>query len=79
MAKKQKWVVTSSGGRPLKQLSEDLAKLGFQVDNTMDEIGVIAGTADDAVAGKIRGIQGVADVSPDHDVDIGPPDSDKTW
>lgn len=79
MAEKRKWIVTSSGARPLEHLKTDLLQLGFQVENTMDEIGVIAGTAEAAVAGKVRRVKGVADVSPDQDVDIGPPGSDKAW
>jgi hypothetical protein len=79
MSSKPKWVVTSSGERPLEELKDELLGLGFHIDHVMDQIGVIAGRGDEAVAGKIRRVRGVAEVAPDHDVDIGPPDSDKTW
>ena len=79
MSKTSKWVVTSSGKRPLAAIRKDLLDAGFKVDQAMEEIGVITGNSDEAVAKKLRQVDGVADVAADDNIDIGPPDSDKTW
>ena len=79
MAKTKTWIVTTSGERSARDVAKDLRAKGFAVDQVMDEIGTITGEADDAVASKVRGIQGVSDVSPDSPIDIGPPDSPTTW
>ena len=73
MAKGKKWIVTTSGNRSLKDIKKELTDAGFGVDQVLDDIGVITGTADDAE--RMRKISGVSDVSPDHEVDIGPPDA----
>jgi hypothetical protein len=41
-------------------------------------IGIITGSATDSVAEAVRAVPGVADVSQDEPVDIGPPDPDAT-
>ena len=79
MAKGKTWIVTTSGERSAKEIAKDLKAKGFTVDQVMDEIGTITGAADDAVASKLRGVDGVTDVSPDTPIDIGPPDSPTTW
>ena len=79
MAKNKTWIVTTSGERPARDVAKDLKAKGFTVDQGMDEIGTIIGAADDAVASKVRAIEGVSDVSPDSPIDIGPPDSPTTW
>lgn len=79
MPKSKGWIITTSGDRPAKDVAKDLKAKGFTVDQVLDEIGSITGTADDAVAAKARSVRGVADVSPDHPIDIGPPDSPTTW
>jgi hypothetical protein len=56
-----------------------LAKAGFAVDHTLDQIGVVTGKSNDAVVRKVRAIRGVTDVSPEPQVDIGPPNSRDTW
>lgn len=73
MAKGKKWIVTTSGNRSLKDIKKELAEAGFGVDQVLEDIGVITGTADDA--DRLRSIPGVADVSPDHEVHIAPPDA----
>ena len=79
MAKNKTWIITTSGKRPTKDVAKDLKAKGFAVDQVLDEIGTIIGAADDAVAAKVRGIDGVSDVSPDTPIDIGPPDAPTTW
>ncbi len=79
MAEQQRWVVTLSSDRPLADLRADLAGAGFSVEQELAEIGVVTGRCDESAAGKIRALRGVADVSRDSPVGIGPPGSPDTW
>jgi hypothetical protein len=71
----RRWVVTTSGNRPINDVASDIAARGFAIDQTLEPIGIITGSATDSVAEAVRAIPGVADVSPDQPVDVGPPDS----
>lgn len=75
----KKWIVTVSNNRPLSEIRKDLTTTGFAVDQVLAEIGCVTGTASDDVARKLRSIPGVADVSPDSEINIGPPDAPVTW
>lgn len=79
MAESKRWIVTTSGRRSPKDVSRDIESAGLAVDEVLEEIGVITGSASDSVAERVRGVPGVADVSPDQPIDIGPPDSPTTW
>jgi hypothetical protein len=79
MPKSKGWIVTTSGERPVQDVAKDLKEKGFAVDQVLDEIGAITGAADESVIGKVRAIRGVAEVSPESDIDIGPPDAPTTW
>jgi hypothetical protein len=79
MSKSKRWNITKSGDRSLSDIKKDLKKAGFSVDQVHDEIGVITGAASDTIAEKLRAIPGVADVSPEEGINIGPPDSTETW
>ena len=79
MPERTRWIVTTSGDRPLGDIQKDMKKSGFAVDQVFDEIGCIAGACDNDVADKVRKIRGVADVSPEGRVDIGPPNAPETW
>ena len=79
MAEQKQWVVTLSNERPAGDIRKALEAAGFEVDQVMDEIGVVTGRSDEAAAKKLRDLPGVADVAGDHAIDIGPPDSDPTW
>ena len=78
MAKKtsQAMIVTLSGERAVHLVTRDLKAAGLSVDQVLDATGIVTGSADPKVAAKLRKVSGVADVSDDHPVDIGPPDSD---
>jgi hypothetical protein len=78
MAKTKKWIVTTSPEQ-ISDVKKRLAEAGFSVDQVLHEIGSITGTASEDVIKKVRSVDGVADVSPDHPIDIGPPDSPVTW
>jgi hypothetical protein len=79
MARKSKWTVTSAGNRSLKDVRQDLLAAGFDVEETMDAIGVITGRGDAAVAKEIAKIDGVSAVEAEGKIDIGPPGKKKTW
>jgi hypothetical protein len=73
------WVVTTSAVRPMAEIAKDLSAAGFKIDQTLDAIGVITGKSDAKAVGKARAVHGVTDVSPELQVDIGPPNSRDTW
>lgn len=74
--KGKKFIVTTSGERPLSEIKKKLTESGFAVDQVLDEIGIITGTSSDEDVKRLRSVKGVSDVSPDQIVDIGPPDAD---
>ena len=75
MAKKKRWTVTTSGDQSLSDIKKKLVESGFDVDQVLDEIGVITGTSSDDNVERLRSVPGVTDVSPEHSIDIGPPDA----
>lgn len=75
MTKGKRWIVTTTGKGSLEEVKKKLTKSGFTVDKVLDEIGVITGTTKDDDVERFRSVDGVADVSPDEDVNIGPPDA----
>ena len=79
MAEQKKWVITLSPGRSPKDLRPDLEGAGFEVEQVMDAIGVVTGRSDEACAERVRSLPGVADVSGDEPIDIGPPGAPNTW
>ncbi len=75
MAKGKKWIITTSGKHSLSDVKKKLTESGFAVDQVLEEIGIITGTASDDDLERLRKVKGVTDVSPDEPVDIGPPDA----
>lgn len=71
--KKQALVVTLSGERPPHEVARDLKAAGLEVGQVLETIGTVTGSADPKAAAKLRKVRGVADVSEDHAIDIGPP------
>ena len=71
----KKWIVTSTGERPLAELRKELGRAGFTIDQVFEEIGIIAGRAGERSMKDIRAIRGIADVSREASIDIGPPDA----
>ena len=71
--KKQAMVITMSGERPIHEVARDLKAAGFEVGQVLDAIGSVTGSADPKLVKQLRAVHGVADVSGDHPVDIGPP------
>jgi hypothetical protein len=79
MSRGKTWIVTLSGDRSTSEIKKDLVKAGFTVEQVLAEIGSIIGSASDDVAKQVGKISGVADISPDTSIDIGPPDAPTTW
>ena len=75
MTKGKRWIVTTTGKGSLEDVKRKLTKSGFTVDKVLDAIGIITGTTKDDDVERFRSVDGVADISPDEDVDIGPPDA----
>jgi hypothetical protein len=70
---RQAMVVTISGERPIHEVANDLKAKGFEVGQVLDSIGSVTGYAHPRTKKQLKGIRGVADVSEDQPVDIGPP------
>jgi hypothetical protein len=66
-------VVTVSADRGIHEVARDLKATGFKVNQVLDAIGVVTGSAHSKSVAKLRKVRGVMDVSADHPVDIGPP------
>ena len=75
----KKWIITTSPDQSIEDVKKKVTQAGFSVDQVFDQIGSLSGTASDEVVDKLRSVKGVADVSPDHPIDIGPPDAPVTW
>jgi hypothetical protein len=72
---KQSLVVTLTGDRPIHEVAGKLRAAGLTVDQVMESVGIVTGSAPPDATIRLRRVRGVADVSPDHPVDIGPPDA----
>ena len=70
---KKNLIVTVSGDRPIHEVAKDLRAAGLDVDQILEFTGTVTGSAQSQAADKLRSVPGVADVSADHSVDIGPP------
>lgn len=75
MSDQNKIIVTVAGDRSIHQVATDLRQAGMDVDQVLEFTGTVTGSAPAGAAEGLRRISGVADVSVDHAVDIGPPDS----
>lgn len=74
MAGRKKLVVTLSGRRSLAAIRSELEAAGFKIEQTLDSIGVLTGTADRDAISKLREVDGVESVEQEQEIDIGPPD-----
>ncbi len=79
MAKKKNWIVTIKEEGSLPEVQKQIEEKGFTVDQVLDQIGCLTGSASEEVADQVRKIPEVEDVSPDFSIDIGPPDAPVTW
>lgn len=72
---KTDWVVTLQPGTQAAEAAARLRAAGLHVQEVLDMIGVVTGSATATTATRLRALSGVADVSPVAGVDIGPPDA----
>jgi len=79
MVELKKWVVTLSNERSPEEVHSALTRAGMKVEQMLTEIGVVTAAGDDSCAERARQVPGVADVTPDKPIDIGPPGSRDTW
>ncbi|HMO66217.1 MAG TPA: hypothetical protein PKE47_13510 [Verrucomicrobiota bacterium] len=79
MAKIKTWIVTTDGSRPIRTVARELEAAGLGSPKVLAAVGSITGTASARVVAALRKVGGVADVSPDFGIQLGPGDSDQTW
>ena len=79
MSNSKKWIVTATDKNALADVTNKLTENGFVVDEVLEEVCCITGSANEDTVSRLRNIPGVADVSPDQEIDIGPPGSTTTW
>ena len=79
MPDRKTWIVTTDGIRPIDEIVPELARAGLHVEQVLDAIGSVTGTADASALDAVRAVRGVVDVSPDGAVDVGPPGDADTW
>jgi len=69
------WTVTIAPGTSIHEVAASLRDSGLTITDVFDAIGVINGHASNATLPKLQGVSGVVDVSPNLDINIGPPDA----
>lgn len=73
-----RWIVTLKDGEDLAQARDRLTEAGLAVGEAL-EIGVVIGTAGPRAASKLRAVPGVADVTKEGSVSVGPPGTPDSW
>lgn len=76
MARSKRWIVTLAEGAEVGDVSPRLSAAGFEIDEVLQEIGVVTGRGEDSVARELRRLSGVEDVSEEGEIGVAPPDSD---
>ncbi|MEH6641883.1 MULTISPECIES: hypothetical protein [Halomonadaceae] len=79
MANIELWIVTISSDQSIEEIATRLSAEGLTIRDVLKEIGCITGSADIATADRLKHIQGVVDIAPDIQIDMGPPGSENTW
>jgi hypothetical protein len=79
MSNSKKWIVTATDKNVLGDVEKKLIQNGFVVDQVLEEVGCITGSANEDIVNRLRTMPGIADVSPEGEIDIGPPDAPTTW
>jgi hypothetical protein len=51
-------------------IAETISRQGFKVESVMPEIGAIYGSAEEAIVGRLRDIEGIEDVRESHDIQM---------
>lgn len=79
MPKTTLWIITISDGQSISDIAARLSAEGLTVNEILEEIGCITGAADDDTAERLKRVEGVVDIAPDMQIDVGPPGSEETW
>ncbi len=77
--KQSEWIVTLTEKAPMASVTRRLEKMGFSVKEKLTEIRCVTGSATPAVAEQIRHLDGVADIAPNSEMHIDPPENGPTW
>ncbi|MGP9644608.1 MULTISPECIES: hypothetical protein [unclassified Halomonas] len=73
------WIITISEDQSINDIASRLSDEGLTIREVFEEIGCITGAADDITVERLKKVNGVVDIAPDMQLDIGPPGADKTW
>lgn len=73
------WIITISSDQSIKDIATRLRAEGLTIKDVLEEIGCITGSADTATADRLKKIEGVIDIAPDMQIELGPPGSEETW
>jgi len=68
---RQALVITVSADHRIHEVAGELRVAGLDIDQVLEAIHVVTGSAHPRSVEQLRGVGGVTDVSPDHPVDIG--------
>ncbi|MDP3534665.1 MAG: hypothetical protein Q8S08_04660 [Halomonas sp.] len=73
------WIITISSDQSIREIATRLSAEGLTIRDVLEDIGCITGSADTATADRLKKIEGVVDIAPDMQIEIGPPDAGETW
>lgn len=73
------WIITISSDQSIKDIATRLRAEGLTIKDVLEEIGCITGSADTATADRLKKIEGVIDIAPDMQIELGPPGSEEAW
>ncbi|RUR28913.1 hypothetical protein ELY33_13320 [Vreelandella andesensis] len=79
MANIELWIVTVSSDQSINEIANRLSAEGLTIRDVLEEIGCITGSADNVTVERLKEIKGVVDITPDIQIDMGPPGNEKTW
>lgn len=79
MQKIKLWIITISSDQSITDIAARLKAEGMTIRDLLEDIGCIIGAADNATAQRLKHIEGVVDIAPDMQIEIGQPGSDETW
>ncbi|WP_249976654.1 hypothetical protein [Vreelandella olivaria] len=79
MSKIALWIITISNDQSIEEAATRLRAEGLTIRDILEEIGCITGSADDVTVERLKKVQGVVDIAPDIQIEMGPPDSNETW
>ncbi|RUR31672.1 hypothetical protein [Vreelandella nanhaiensis] len=79
MQKIELWIITISSDQSITDIAARLKAEGLTIRDLLEDIGCITGAADNATAERLKHIEGVVDIAPDMQIEIGQPGSNETW